>query len=183
MMIRLASNGRDIGAIFNMDWEEDGLIHVDELPTPDPSLTNWKYVYEDGVFKVEEFVPIIEPAVDQLDSVKASKLFELQTERDKAIYSSFSSSALGTEKTYNYDKQAADNFRAQGTLLSLDPTMDTVLWFVSTDRTFVSHTREQFIQVIKDGAAHDTSNQMKYFTLEQKVTLADTREVVEAITW
>ncbi|QYR20794.1 hypothetical protein KZ483_24040 [Paenibacillus sp. sptzw28] len=125
------------------------------------------------------------PPPPSLDEVKANKLAELEAARDNVIYSSFTSTALdgATPKTYNYDKKAADNFRAQGTLLSLDPTITSVDWYVIEDAAFTSHSRDQFIQVIKDGATHDKSQQMKYFVLEAQVKSAEDSATIESIIW
>jgi hypothetical protein len=67
-------------------------------------------------------------------------------------------------------------------LLNLDPTIDTVLWATVEDG-FVTHTRDQSIQVMKDGAAHEKSLKMRYYTLESQVNAATTVEEVNAITW
>jgi hypothetical protein len=117
-----------------------------------------------------------------LDEVKVSKIDELVTSRDNAIYSSFQSSALGEPKTYNYSKSAADDFGRETSLLALDTTIASVDWYVIEDG-FVSHTREQFVQVIRDGALHERTQKMKFFNLEAQVKAAVTAEEVNAIIW
>jgi hypothetical protein len=123
-----------------------------------------------------------EPPAPTLEDIKKSKLAELQAARDAAIYTSFQSSALGSPKTYNYNREAYENFRGEAILLNLDPTIDTVLWATVEDG-FVTHTRAQFVQVLKDGAAHEKNVKMKYYQLEAQVNAATTIDEVNAITW
>jgi hypothetical protein len=129
-------------------------------------------VNEKGVYKYKwvnnQIVERPQSELYPLDYVKADKLSELQKARDAEIFSSFKSSALGTQKTYNYDKEAYENFRGRALLLSLNPNITTVNWATIEDG-FVNHTKDQFLQVISDGATHEESAKMKYFQLEAQV--------------
>jgi hypothetical protein len=117
-----------------------------------------------------------------LDDAKKQKLAQLAYFRDQEIYSTFQSSALGTTKTYNYNREAYENFRGEAILLNLDPTISSVNWATVEDG-FVTHTRDQFIQVIKDGASHEKNAKMKYYQLEAQVNAATTIDQVNAIVW
>jgi hypothetical protein len=117
-----------------------------------------------------------------LDELKKRKLQELKRFRDRDIYSSFKSTALGVERTYNYDREAYDNFGRKATLISLDQTIDTVVWSTIEDG-FITHTRQQFIQVVRDGSDHETNVKMKYWILENQVNNATSQEELDLITW
>jgi hypothetical protein len=123
-----------------------------------------------------------EPPAPTLADVKKAKLAELQAARDNAIYTSFTSSALGTVKTYNYDREAAQNFRDKALMLSLNPNITTVTWYTLEDG-FITHTRDQFIQVCTDGDNHEEPLKMRYYTLEAQVNAATTVDEVNAIVW
>jgi predicted glutamine amidotransferase len=126
-----------------------------------------------------------------LADAKTQKLAQLAQFRDDAIYSSFTSSALGTTKTYNYSQKAASDFRGRALMLSLNPSTATVMWATLEDG-FIEHTREQFIQVCTDGDAHQTTLEMHYYQLEDQVnaivvndTTTEDQAIaqVDAITW
>lgn len=85
--IRLASNLRDVEAIFNCDWVEEGLLFVDDIP-PAPE-GNWKMVFEDGAVTYEAIPdppipptpptpePSLEDKVKDLESRLADKTTQL----------------------------------------------------------------------------------------------------------
>lgn len=117
-----------------------------------------------------------------LDDAKIKKLKQLAQMRDTQISTSFQSLALGTLHTYNFSSSAQSDFRGKGLLLSLNPSISSVMW-ATLENGFVQHSREQFIQVITDGGAHEETLKFKYFQLENQVNSSTTIESVNAITW
>jgi hypothetical protein len=117
-----------------------------------------------------------------LDDAKKQKLAQLAYFRDQEIYTSFQSSALGTTKTYSYSREAYENFRGKAIMLNLNPNISSVIWATIEDG-FIEHTRDQFITVINDGAAHEETLKMKYYNLEAQVNAATTVDEVNAIVW
>lgn len=123
----------------------------------------------------------IDSAVE-LSHAKTSKLESLQDSRDAEIFSTFPSSALGTVKTYNYNLEAWTNFGRKASQVALSPSITSVTW-ANLEDGFVSHTRDQFIQLVMDGSAHEENAKMKYFTLEAQVNAATDIASVNAILW
>lgn len=135
-------------------------------------------------------IETITPAdIEVFNQAKAYKLASLLASRDATIYSSFTSDAVGSARTYSYDKEAYDNFGRETALMGVDTTITSVYWV--TDSGFTLHTREQFIQVIRDGAKHELDAKMKYYTLEAQVanvtlnghTLQQALTQLEQIVW
>jgi hypothetical protein len=151
--------------------ESDDMIPLSDTDDVAPGDT-----YQDGVWT--KYVP---PA-PTLEDVKRAKMAELMAARDAVIYTSFTSDALGSVRTYNYSREAAGDFRAKTALLGLATSIQTIPWYTSEDG-LISHTREQFAQVVMDGANHEEPLKMHYFALESAVILAQTEEEVAAIVW
>lgn len=124
-----------------------------------------------------------------LPIAKAKKIAELQQSMSDAIEQPFQSSALGSVRTYSYSSKsvngmpsAQENFRGKMLQLYADSTITTVNWY-TLENGFEPHTRDQFLQVERDGGIHQENAQMKYYPLEAQVNAATTVDAVNAIVW
>lgn len=167
VILEAIAESKIVTARINVDTVEDVQYYFD--------TTSGDYVEQSRTQRTEPLYT--------LDEVKANKLDELSKARDAEIFSSFQSSALGSPKTYNYDKEAAENFAKKATLLGINSNITSVDWYVIEDAAFVTHTREQFVQVVTDGATNEEAAKMKYFQLEAQVKAATTEEEVSAVVW
>lgn len=139
----------------------------------------------EGLGVVYELIPV-KMATEPIEMVYNNKLSELRSARDSAIYSTFKSNALGIEKTYPYHKTAADNLQEMALQLTFSPDTDSIDWYVLDDRSFVSHTRDQFNQVLRDAGSNVTYNKMQCFQLEAIVENAyrsGDSEAIKAVHW
>lgn len=126
------------------------------------------------------------PEPPPLEQVRDQKLAELQGARDSAIYTAFKSDALGELKTYGYDREAAQNFRDKGLKLTFDASITSIPWYTLEDRAFVTHTRDEFIEVLKDAGNREELLKMEYYVLEAQVENAyrnENREALLSISW
>lgn len=138
--------------------KEDGnlgeYVSVDQIYTPDPS---------------------------DLDGLKAAKMAELKSARDAELLAGFTSSATGAALYFGYDPIDQAYLHKKATMLTLDPTIITIDW--KTRDGFVNFTRDQFIQVLKDGEAHEESLVYKVLYAEAYVTNATSKAEIDAIVW
>lgn len=150
-------------------------LNVEEIltrfdPRPDKEITAEDPEYIEGLQEAYEFIPILPPPPD-FEKALSDKLSYLEVAQYNEIYSSFQSSALGEAKTYNYSEKAAADFRGKCILLSINPSITSVLWYTFEDGP-VEHTKDQFIQVATEAGEREERLKMKGFQLEAELTLA-----------
>jgi hypothetical protein len=117
-----------------------------------------------------------------LEDVKAAKIAQLNYLCNQTILAGFISAALDQEHTYGFDLEDQANLTGQLTLMQVDQSITEVDW-KTKDAGVLTHTRDQFIQVCKDGAAFKNQQIAKYWTLKAQVEAATTWQEVDAITW
>lgn len=130
-------------------------------------------------------IEYIEPFVDlivELQNAKVAKIIELNTACNQTILNGFSSTCMGTEHQYKFDMEYQGNITQQGVMLTLDPTIETVIWPTS-DAGVIPHTREQFIQLCKDAQNWKATNIYRYFELKAQVEACTVIADVEAFVW
>jgi len=130
----------------------------------------------DGTFITPESIP------QTLSEIQQNKILELNTACNQTIMNGFPSTCTGVEHQYKFDMEYQGNFAQQGVMLSLDPTIDTVLWPVS-DLGVIPHSREQFIQLCKDAQTWKATNTYRYFGLKAQVLGCETADAVNMIVW
>lgn len=113
-----------------------------------------------------------------LDFVKEKKIEELKQACTNAIYEGFT--AINGH-TYGFNQHDQMNFTQQMMLISQGSTSD-ILW-KTKDAGVVTHTVEEFMQVVEDVKNHKSTQQQKYWDLEQQVLTATTKEEVLNIKW
>lgn len=117
-----------------------------------------------------------------LDELKQRKLDEIQAAHDAELYTSFTSSALGSPRTYSYSKAASERLQGWLTIINANPQITTVDWYTREDGK-ITHTREQFIGVCMDGALRAHGIEDKQITLNDQVSAATDKAAVDAIVW
>lgn len=121
------------------------------------------------------------PDPNDLAALKYSKINELKTARDAELLAGFSSSAIGTMLYFGYDPIDQAYLHKKATMLTLDSSISTVDW--KTRDGFVTFTRDQFVQVLKDGDAHEESLVYKLMYAEANVLNATNKAEIDAIVW
>lgn len=123
----------------------------------------------------------VERPVD-LSIIKQNKIDELVALKNADIEAGFTSNAAGTPIKFGYDAGDQEYLHKKATMIALNQAISSVQW-KTADSGMVTFTRDQFIQVINDGAAHEEGFEYKYLNLEANVMNAMTATDVAAITW
>ena len=125
--------------------------------------------------------PPINPTLQQ---AQQAKILALNSYCNQLIQSGFPSSATGVSHQYKFDMEYQGNMSQDGTMLALDPTIDSVPW-PTINAGVVPHTRDQFIQLCKDAKTWKDTNVYHYFALKAQVLAVTTTTVdqVNAINW
>lgn len=119
------------------------------------------------------------PDPDAVSPVDA-KIAELNAACNEAILAGFTSDALGSPHTYDFDYEAQINFIGTKDAFK-DGIITEIKW--KTDAGEISHNQVQFTIVYYDGFAHKNTNIQRYKTLKAAVYAAISDEEREAIQW
>lgn len=109
------------------------------------------------------------------------KLTELNAACNAAILAGFTSSALITQHTYDFDYDAQINLGGMLNAITAGIITGTITWKASG--TPQSHSIEQFKTVFGDGLTHKNAQIGKYWTLKAQAIAAETPEQLDAIVW
>jgi hypothetical protein len=162
-------------AIPNVDF-----LVVDRLDGNGAQIVNW-------ILKDSTGADVPQPSVSELSSLwlpifQQEKIDELNNKCNETILSGFSSNCLGTDHTYQFDYDAQANLTGQLALMNADSTISSVLW-KTTDAGVLSHSKEQFLQLVHDAFNFKNSQIGKYWNLKSQVLSATTEDVVKSIVW
>lgn len=142
------------------------------LLTEDQDVDLWD-VYVDGVWHP---APTPEPV-----SAQELKLKELNSACNTAIIAGFSSDAIGTENTYDFDYDAQINLGGMLNAITAGLVTSDIVWKASGIPQ--THTVEQFKVVYGAGLTHKNTNIERYWTLKAAVLAATSDEEIRDITW
>lgn len=117
----------------------------------------------------------------QVASAKLSKTAELNSACNAAILSGFTSNALGSNHTYDFDYEAQTNLNAMLNAIIADLVSEPIIWKASN--LLQPHTIEQFKSLFTDSLTHKVTNINKYWELKTAVTAANSMEGVASISW
>lgn len=134
--------------------------------TPKPSITDLENYYN----------------TNMLDYFKTQKKSELQAQRDTAVYSGFTSSALGTSHQYLSDPTSMAYYMATMLRFTNDPTFSSINWW-TIDAGYLAHTKAQFIQLFNDAHQFGLDQDEQLAKLNADVDAAKTPDAINAITW
>ncbi|NOV01336.1 DUF4376 domain-containing protein [Paenibacillus planticolens] len=109
------------------------------------------------------------------------KLSELNAACNAEILAGFTSNALGTDHTYDFDYDAQINLGGMLNAITAGLVSGTVIWKASGIPQ--GHTIDQFKTVFADGLAHKNTNIGKYWTLKAAAEAASSDEEIRDITW
>lgn len=110
-----------------------------------------------------------------------AKIAELNAACNSAILAGFTSDALGTDNTYDFDYDAQINLGGMLNAITAGIVSDDVVWKASGVPQ--THTIEQFKVVFAHGLNHKNTNIGKYWDLKGQVLAAETSEEINAIHW
>ncbi|KQX69218.1 DUF4376 domain-containing protein [Paenibacillus sp. Root444D2] len=116
-----------------------------------------------------------------LEDVKIQKIKQLNIFCNIAILAGFTSDALGSSNTYDFDIDAQINLGGMLNAITAGLVSEPVIWKASGQPQ--AHTFVQFKTVFGAGLAHKNINIGKYWTLKAQVEAATTTEQVNAIVW
>lgn len=117
-----------------------------------------------------------------LTKYKQMKIEELDRKCNETILSGFSSSALGVNHQYDFDYEAQQNLSGMLTLFNTDATTTQIDW-KTLDAGVLTHTKEQFLALYRDGFVHKNQNITKYWNLKEQVKAATTLDAITEIIW
>ncbi|MGO4498794.1 hypothetical protein AB4114_23205 [Paenibacillus sp. 2RAB27] len=110
-----------------------------------------------------------------------SKISELNAACNEAILAGFTSDALGTDNTYDFDYDAQINLGGMLNAITAGMISGSFPWKASGIPQL--HTINQFKAVFAAGLTHKNSNIGKYWMLKEQAIAATTPEERDAIVW
>jgi hypothetical protein len=152
--------------------EQDWQNALAKVPPPIPP----------GDLTPEQRYALLDPNRNTLADYQQTKIAVLDDLCNKTILAGFTSSALGAPHQYDFDEEAQRNFAGALALMNADSTITSITW-KTVDAGPLPHTRDQFIQLCKDGFAFKESQIQKYWNLKAQVQQASSIDQVNAITW
>lgn len=155
---------------ISMDGYETIEVYIEE----DHELLNdfeSKFSYEDGV--------VVKDLSLSLESLKTEKIAELNGKCESTIAQSFQAR---NGHTYQFEMKDQLNFSQQFLLITSNPDIKEVLW-KTEDAGVLTHSREEFVEVIEDAENHKRNNISRYWALKEQVNQASTIEEIKAIEW
>lgn len=165
----------DLKGITSLPPDAVGVVYVDDVQYPNVEAGQSDYTIQNGI-------PIYTPIADsiKLQSAKDAKITELFANRESAIYAVFTSATMG--HNYYYEEADVRKLQGQASLLALDPSIATIDW-LTVNAGMVTHTRDQFIAVLKEGGQHERNQHNKFYNLKARVESATTVADVQSIVW
>jgi len=160
---------------------------VSGLPTPniEVSEADWQIAIDSAYNYVDATTnKLSHKDFRTLDELKASKTSEINSACSKAITSGFTSSALGTQHTYQSEQ--TDQLNLMGVVLAGNDSMfkcGVVNANKTTTWNYVMHTIAQLKQVLADGKVHKLALLKKANTLKMQVASAKTVADVTKVVW
>lgn len=130
---------------------------------------------------------MVEKTADELfdlASYKQAKIASLSAICRSMILSDFTSSCMGTIKTFGFDSDNQLNFSGKGAAIGLGICPATFDWRSREDGKFTI-TIDQFKVLYADGVAHKESNLFKFQALMDQINLpaTDSQAKVDVINW
>lgn len=122
--------------------------------------------------------PIINPM--DINGLRQQKINDLRAKYQQAVNGTFTSNALGVAHTY-LAVQAQENYNSEVHRYLIDPTYSSTL-VDTVDAGLLSHTKDQFFQVFKDGHDFVISQRTKLDNLITQVNTA-TASQLSSIIW
>lgn len=115
-------------------------------------------------------------------NIKDDKINELTEAYDNA-FTTFTSNALGSTKTYPINQEARDKFEEYQNRLIADPNKNSFYFLTIEDGILMQHTRSQFLQLLDDAESFEVTLHNKYRGLINKVNSANDELTVNQVTW
>lgn len=126
--------------------------------------------------------PISNPIT--LEDYKINKIYELSVNCNQHILNGFYSDCRGEIEFYSFSELDQTNIMGYISMLNSDPTIP-IIWKSAMETLCTPFTKEQMIQLAKDGLIHKQENIYKFELLRNQVIdlTTDTIEKVEEIIW
>jgi hypothetical protein len=163
----LSERNRDTFGVSELSFGE----HAEQLATAsgyrvNPETKELEFIYEEDLSKLEGF--------------KEMKINNLNRQCEKAIEEGFTSTVNGHIYRTNRDDQI--NFMGQKDELTSDAIIETVMW-KTEDAGYLSHTREEWLEIYFEALANKKVQLFKYNTLKGQVLAAASKKAVDLISW
>jgi hypothetical protein len=164
---RINELGEYVEPVILQDGEAIPLDCVEVIPTEGLFKAKW-----DGTTWVES------ATIDHLGIAKEKKIAELNNLCRETILNGY---AIGT---YEYENELHDqrNLALKGLKVLMDTNITSVA-HKTKNAGVVTHTRDEFLNVVKAADTHIETNLTKYRDLKTKVKNALTVADIEAIIW
>lgn len=124
----------------------------------------------------------VDKSTSQLADLSAAKIAQINYLCNQTILGGFTSTALGSDHQYGFNMEDQANLIGQLAMLNADAVIAEVDW-KTLDSGVLTHSREQFVQVCKDGESFKKAKIARYWELKSQVEAAVTVEEVDAVTW
>jgi hypothetical protein len=116
-----------------------------------------------------------------LEDAKKQKVKQLNEFCNAAILAGFTSNALGTDNTYDFDYDAQINLGGMLNAITAGLVTGNIVWKASGNPQ--PHTFEQFKVVFSAGLEHKNAMIGRFWLLKSAVLAAESEEEIDAIVW
>ncbi|OCT10989.1 hypothetical protein A8709_04610 [Paenibacillus pectinilyticus] len=124
----------------------------------------------------------MQPTPEQvLNDVRSSHINKLNAACNTSILEGFTSSALGTDNTYDFEYHDQINLEGMLNAISAGIITENIIWKASGVPQ--PHNFEQFKVLYADGLAHKNANINKYWELKAEAISANNAEDIVSIMW
>lgn len=148
----------------------------------DDGITSFRGIQNNFLVVEDDFDESADPSILNsalLDFHKKVQLERLSNECEVFIKGGFYSSA--TDAFYAFRDNDQQNFNQQLTMFLIDPTIESIFW-KTEDKGVLSHTKEEFIQVCKDGEVHKRNAIGMFWELKEYILSLQDISVIKNIT-
>jgi len=126
-------------------------------------------------------IPPIENTIT-LEDYQKNKIYELNTLCNQTILNGFYSTCRGTEEFYSFSDLDQTNIMGYISMLNSDPTIQ-IIWKSANETLCTLYTREQMIQLAKDGLIHKQQHIYRFEVLRNQVMECVSIEEISEIVW
>lgn len=116
-----------------------------------------------------------------INLLRQQKINELRASFNQAVNGTFTSNAMGVAHTY-LAVQAQENYNSEVHRYLIDPTYSSTL-VDTVDAGLISHSKDQFFQVFKDGHDFVVQQRQQLEKLISDVNTATTPTAINLIKW
>lgn len=162
------------------DWkyvEDNRTKDIHNTETKENSICDYLGALKTG-FALGKYIKTESELLAAARSIKVNEINEIC---EKTIISNFTSLALGTNHSYQSDRD--DQTNLMGLVIDNKDDLLKCTNLADTTTEWVIHTAAELRKVFEDGKRHKKDNLIKAQSLKNFVTMATTVEAIEQVIW